>query len=268
MKGCMKIPSVFLLLSLCLLCYGEAKSSMPASEGSGQSLELGASYLHLRKSFLDFPIVWTSTMPVVSARYEATTGRFHHRVGLDYARSTYININGSRRWGHDSFSILGFGYDLIWCKLPVEERHRLGWGLGVSLENREITQRTEMAPGQYSKQTDHYFGVGPDAEFLWKLDQGKLRFRLSSLVSVPRASFGILQSDAGFTERSYLWWFNLRTDASYRNRILAGCDLLIRLSREVLVYGRTWRTTPDIDMFYSGGSMVFRSLEVSLNYSF
>jgi hypothetical protein len=260
-----RTSSVLLLLSFCLVHSGDAAC---ASAGSGQSLEIGVSYLHLRKSFLDFPMVWTSTLAVVSARYEVTAGKFLHRISFDYGRSTYININGSRRWGHNSFSVFGFTYDFIWRKLPVGGIQRLGWGLGFSLENQQISQRSEMNPGQYNQQKDHYFGVGPVGELIWKLGPGRLRFQLSPLMSIPRVSFGILRSDAGFTERSYLWWFGLKTGARYASTILANCELSVGLNRKAFVYGRTWRTTPQMDMFYSGGSIILSSVEVSLNYHF
>jgi hypothetical protein len=260
-----RTSSVLLLLSFCLVHSGDAAC---ASAGSGQSLEIGVSYLHLRKSFLDFPMVWTSTLAVVSARYEVTAGKFLHRISFDYGRSTYININGSRRSGHNSFSVFGFTYDFIWRKLPVGGIQRLGWGLGFSLENQQISQRSEMNPGQYNQQKDHYFGVGPVGELIWKLGPGRLRFQLSPLMSIPRVSFGILRSDAGFTERSYLWWFGLKTGARYASTILANCELSVGLNREAFVYGRTWRTTPQMDMFYSGGSIILSSVEVSLNYHF
>jgi hypothetical protein len=268
LKRCLKTLSASLLLPFWLMHPGEATSSVCNPPAGDESLEMGVSYLYLRKSFMDFPIVWKSTMPMVSASFRISSANYTHRISLHYARSTSIEVNGSRRWGDNSFSILGLNYHLTWYGLPHTEAQRFRWGLGVCLENMQIRQIVEISPGKYNRHEDHYFGVGPALELSWRLGQGQLGFGISSALSIPRASFGVVRSDAGFTQKSYLLWGDLKTNVYYRSTISARCDLVVKLNRVALVYGRTWRSTPKKDCFYSGGSFVFRSLEISLNCSF
>jgi hypothetical protein len=265
LKGCVRKSSLLLVLAVCLVHPGNA-ACFPV--GSGQSLEIGVSYLHLRKSFLDFPMVWTSTMPVVWAAYQVTAGKFRHRIGFDYGRSTYININGSRRWGRNSFRLLSFQYDLVWYGAPPDEGRRFCWGLGASLENTEIDQGTEVSPGKYARYADQFVGIGPTSDLLMRLGSGQLELALATLISIPGASYGILRSDAGFTDKCCLWWFDLRAGLYYAGPISNRLHLLVKLDRSVLVYGRTKDIALREDNFSSGGSTLCRSLHIGLRYDF
>lgn len=261
----------FLLFSLLLLSYlpfGMTAPSVWAWPEDGQNLSLGISYLDLQKSFLDFPITWKSTMPVMSASYQFSTGRFEYGISFLYGKSTYININDSKRWGSNGFSITGFNYNFIWYNSHPRENKRFYWGLGASLENIRINQKVEIDPKIFNNYEDHYLGCGPILELYWKSSRGKLGFDVSSALPIPGASFGILRSDLGFTEKSYLWWFDLKTVFYYNYSIWANCDLLLKLNRTVLVYGRSWRSMPTTESCYSGGSILLRHFEVSMNYNF
>jgi hypothetical protein len=213
-------------------------------------------------------MVWTSTMPVMSASYEVTLGKVRHRIGFDYGRSGYIDVNGSRRWGRNSFRVFSFQYDLLWYNAPPDAGRRFCWGLGASLENAEIDQRTEVSPGEYSRYADQLVGIGPALDLVIRTGSGQLRLALAVLGSIPGASYGVFRSDAGFTDKCCLWWFNLRTGLYYAGPISDRLDLLVRLDRSVRVYGRTNDIALREDNFSSGGSTLFRSLHIGLRYDF
>jgi hypothetical protein len=264
-KGCVKTSSIFLVLSLCL---AHSANAGDVSLGSDQSLGIGVSYLHLRKSFLDFPMVWTSTMPVITVDYVLTTGKFHHRIVFDYARSTYININDSRRWGRNSFRLLSFQYDLVWYGAAPSEGKKFCWGLGASLENMEIDQATEVSPGKHSRHADQLLGIGPTLDLLMRMGSGQLGLDLTTLISIPGASYGILRSDAGFTDKCCLWWFDLKTGLHYAGALSNRLDLLVKFERSIRVYGRTKDIMLREDNFSSGGSILCRFLHIGLRYNF
>lgn len=268
LKGYLEKIFIFILLVPSLGCPNAAISSTTGTAGRNQSLEIGASYLNLQKSFLDFPIRWKGSMPMIAARYGIITGEFRHRIGFHCGRSTYIEVNGSKRWGNNNFSIFGFSYDFIWYSLSDKEGQKFFWGLGASLRNMQIDQKTEISPGKYNKYEDHYFGIGPVVSLFWRLGRSELGSDLGSVLSVPRTSFGILRSDMGFTDKSLLWWFDVETHLYYEFAVSTRYHLVIRLNRSVLVYGRTVRNSPKMDNFYSGGSVIFKSVEMSLNHNF
>jgi len=207
-------------------------------------------------------------MPVVSVSYQIITGKFSHRFSLDYGRSSYIRVNDSMRWGKNNFSTLGVCYDFMWHKTRLRENPRFFWGLGARLENVEIGQQIEISPDKYNKYEDHYFGIGPTVSLFWKLGRARFGLGLGSIFSIPYASYGIMRSDVAFSGKSYLWGFGIKTNLYYKHRISRSCNLLIRLNRDVLVYGRTHRISLKPENFYSGGSVIFKSLEMALDYNF
>lgn len=259
---------LFLFLFFCMNYPDEAIFSKESFSESNQSLKVGISYLSLRKSFLDFPIVWKSTMPAFSLSYQMRYGKFYHQVSLDYGRSTFIDVNDSKKRGKNYFSILAFYYDFIWYKLRHVENPMFFWGLGACLENLEIVQKIEICPGKYNKCTDQYIGIGPKLKLFWTFHKAECGFSLGSILSIPYASFGTQNSNIAFTGKSYLWWLQITTNLYYKRRIWRGCDILIGLNRDGLVYGRTHRIPKKREHFYSGGSIIFRSLEMGLNHNF
>ncbi len=268
LKVHLKKTWIFLVLFFFLSCPTKASFPHHGFTANSQRLEVGISYLDLRKSFLDFPIEWRTTMPIVSLSYEFASRRFSHRLCLDYGRSSYIKVNDSRRWGKNNFSILGFQYDLLWRKKRRKENPVFFWGLGVSLENRRISQKTEMSPGSYNTYEDHYFGIGPTLSLLWRLGRAEFGLGLASSVFIPHASFGILRSDAAFSDRSYLHWVRIEADLHYRQRISEHYAISIELERDALAYGRTHEETIKPKNYYPYGSLLSRSVRIALSYNF
>lgn len=268
LKSYLKKLPIVLLLFLCFGCPNKVIFAKDSFSANNQSLEVGISYLDLRKSFLDFPVVWKSTMPIFSVSYQVITGRFYHRLSLDYGKSTYIDVNDSRRWGKNNFSFLGFSYDFLWYKQRHKENPRFFWGLGASLENIEIDQKLEISPAKYNRYEDHYFGIGPTVSLFWRLGRARFGLGLGSIFSIPYASYGIMRSDAAFTDRYYLWWVRMTTNVYYEHKIMRTCDLLIQFGRDALAYGRTHRKTWIPKRFYAYGSFLLKSLQISLRYNF
>lgn len=176
-------------------------------------------------------------MPVVSLSYEFASRRFSHRLCLDYGRSSYIKVNDSRRWGKNNFSILGFQYDLLWRKKRRKENPVFFWGLGVSLENRRISQKTEMSPGSYNTYEDHYFGIGPTLSLLCKLGRAEFGLDLGSSVSIPHASYSVFRSDVAFTDKCDLYWVKIGATLRYHRRIRRDYAVSIEFSRDSVAYG-------------------------------
>lgn len=268
MKSLSKKNLIFLFLFFCLNYSTGTIFSKDSFSKNNQSLKVGISYLNLRKSFLDFPIVWKSTMPILSLDYKITTGRFSYGISLDYGRSTYIKINDSKRWGKNSFSILAFNYDFIWHKQRHCKNPKFFWGLGASLENLEIAQKTEISPEKYNKYKDQYVGIGPILSLFWRISWAQFGFRFGSSTSIPYASFGIVHSDVAFTDKSYISWVKIRTDLYYQHKFLKTYDLLIEFSREALAYGKTRGMTYSTENLYPYGSFLFKSFQISLGYHF
>jgi hypothetical protein len=268
LKGFLIKTLIFLFLFLCLTYPNGIVFSKAGFSESEQSLQVGLSYLRFQKSFLDFPIVWKSTMPLFSASYQIDFGKFSLQISLDYGRSTFIDVNDLRKSGKNYFSILAFNYDLMWHKLRHTKNPIFFWGLGASLENLEIVQKIEICPGKYNKNKDQYWGLGPKLNLLWRFNKAQFVFSLGSVLPVPYASFGLTDSDIAFTSKSYLWWFEIKTNLYYKYRISRNCDLLVGFNRDAFVYGRTQRFSPKPDNFFAGGSYIFRSIEMALNYNF
>jgi hypothetical protein len=259
---------LFLFLFFCLNYPNGVIFSKENFSESNQSLKVGISDLNLRKSFFDFPIVWKSTMPVFSVSYQIIHGKFRQQISFNYGRSTFIDVNDSKKPGKNYFSILAFNYDLIWYKLRHRENPKFFWGLGASLENLEIVQKIEICPGKYNEYTDQYMGIGPRLDLLWKFTKVQCGFSLGSILSIPYASFSIMNSDVAFTNKSYLWWFKIKTNLHCQLRISKSFDFLVELSRDAFTYGRTHRKALKPERFYSGGSVIFKSLEMGLSYNF
>lgn len=268
LKSLIKKFLIFLFLFFCLNYPNGVIFSKESCLESNQSLKVGISYLSLRKSFLDFPIVWKTNMPIASVSYQITIGKFFHQISLDYGRSTYIKINDSKRWGKNGFSILAFNYDFIWYKLRHTENPRFFWGLGACLENLEIAQKLEISPGKYNKYKDQYVGIGPKLNLFWKFKQAQWGLDIDALFTLPYASFGIVNSDVAFTAKSYLWWFEIKTNLYYKHRISRCCDLFVEFHRNVSVYGRSYEIPSKLDDFYSGGTFIFKFVEMGLSYNF
>jgi hypothetical protein len=268
LKNSLKRFLILLFLFFCLNYPARVIFSKESFPENNQSLKLGISYLDLRKSFFDLPIVWKSSMPVLRASYQMTYGNFHQQISFDYGRSSSIDVNDSRKLGKNYFSILALNYDFVWYKSRHIENPRFFWGLGVSLENLEIVQKIEICPGSYSKNIDQYMGVGPAVSLLWTFQRSQYLLRLGSILSIPYASFGTKESNVAFTGKSYLWWFQIRTHFFYKHKVSKCCDLSIGFIRDVFVYGRCDRTPKKSEDFRSGGSIVFKAIEIGLNYNF
>lgn len=267
LKVHLKKTWIFLVLFFFLSCPTKASFPHHGFTANSQRLEVGISYLDLRKRFLDFPIEWRTTMPVVSLSYEFASRRFSHRLCLDYGRSSYIKVNDSRRWGKNNFSILGFQYDLLWRKKRRKENPVFFWGLGVSLENRRISQKTEMSPGSYNTYEDHYFGIGPTLSLLCKLGRAEFGLDLGSSVSIPHASYSVFRSDVAFTDKCDLYWVKIGATLRYHRRIRRDYAVSIEFSRDSVAYGTTREEALVPEKYYRGGSLLFRSLRVALEYN-
>jgi len=268
MKSFLKTFLIFLFIFLCLTYPNGKIFSKEISSERNQSLKVGIAYLNLRKSFLDFPIVWKTNMPIASVDYEMSTKRFSYRISIDYGRSTYIKINDSKRWGKNSFSILAFNYDFIWHKQRHCENPKFFWGFGVSLENLEIAQKLEIIPGKYNEYKDQYLGIGPALSLFWRLKKAQFGVRFGSSTSIPYASVGTMHSDVAFTDKAYISWVKIRTDLYYQYKVLKSYNLLIEFKREALAYGRSHTMTYSSENLYPYGSFLFKSLQMSLRYYF
>ena len=268
MKGFVKKSLILLLLFLGCNYPAEEIFANKVFTESNQNLSLGISYLNLRKSFLDFPIVWKSSMPVVSASYQMINKRFSFQISLLYGRSTYIDVNDCRKWGKNYFYIFVLDYDLLWHKLRYSKNPKFFWSLGATLENIEVVQKIEISSGKYDRCEDQCMGIGPKLNLLWKFNKVQLGFDLCSIFSIPFANSGIKDSDIAITNKSNLWWFEMKTNLFYKFRVSKRSGFLMGFNRNIFVYGRTQKASPKPDNFYSGGSYLFRYLEIVWNYDF
>ncbi len=268
MKG---YPASYPILVLVLFCLIYPVKSAPSAElisNNDQSIEFGISYLNLQKSFLDFPIVWKTTMPLVSFNYELNIGKFLLGFGFSYGKSTYISINDEKRWGRNNFSIWGFKYDFLWSNSGHGKKRGFLWGLGATLENVEIDQKIEISPGKFNKYEDRYLGIGPKLDLSWSRSRSNIGLSLASTVTLPCASTGTLLSDDAFSDKTYLSWVKITTCLYFQYRISGNYQICFQLDREALAYGRSHKMTYDRERVYPYGSFLMRSLLVSLKYHF
>lgn len=226
--------------------------------------------MHLRKSFLDFPIVWKSSMPVFSVSYQIIHGKFSHQTSLDYGRSTFIDVNDLRKLGKNYFSVLAFYYDFTWHKIRKVNEQKFFWGIGVGFENIEVKQKVSIAPGKYNQHIDEYMGTGPRITTFWKISQRKIRTGLdfSLTFTLPYASHRITRTDAAYSDRSYLWWIKLKANLLIQYRLSQTYSIDFMYKRDTWTYRTNHYKGLAFKISGLGGAFLLNSFCMNLNYQF
>jgi hypothetical protein len=237
---------------------------------TNQSLKVGISYLSLRKSFVYLPVTWKSRMMTEFLGYEMVNGKFWHSIEISYGKGAVIDVNGKRKGGHNSFTLLDFVYDFVWYRLRAAGEQKFFWGFGLSIQNMEIKQKIRVASDEYNEYKDEYLGFGPRFNTFYKFSRGKVLtgFDLCLTTTLPGLSSSIIKTEGIYSDKSYLLWVKLKTEIYCYYRLSKIYTFKFLFKRENWVYGRKQQPHYELHDFFSGGAYLLNSFGLNLSYNF
>jgi len=270
LKSLIKKFLIFLFLFFCLNYPNGVIFSKESYLESNQSLKVGISYLSLRKSFVYLPVAWKSKMMTEFLGYEMASGKFWHSIEIIYGKGAVIDVNGKRKGGDNSFTLLDFAYDFVWYRLRPAGEQKFFWGFGVSIGNLEVKQKTNVVSGKYNEHKDEYFGFGPRFNTFYKFSQGKVLtgFDLCLTTTLPGLSSSIIKTESVYSDKSYLLWVKLKTEIYCYYRLSKIYTFKFLFKRENWVYGRKQPPHYELHDFFSGGAYLLNSFGLNLSYNF
>jgi len=201
---------------------------------------------------------------------EQDDGKFWHSIEISYGKGAVIDVNGKRKGGDNSFTLLDFTYDFVWYRLHPKREQKFFWGLGFSIQNLEVKQKISIAPGKYNEHKDEYFGFGPRFTSFYKFSQGKILtgFDLGLTTTLPGVSRSIIKTEGAYSDKSYLLWVKLKTVIYCDYRLSKIYTFKFLFKRETWIYGRKQQSQYELHDFFSGGAYLLNSFGLGLSYNF
>lgn len=269
MKGYLKRYLIPLLLFV-RLTHADTATARDSLSENNQSVRAGISYSSFRKSFFHVPVEWKNRLMTAHLSYEFTYAKFCHSVEISYGRGGNFKINGKTREGNNTLCLWDISYDLTWQKLRAEGPQRFFWGLGVSIQNSEVRQRIDVAPGKFNEHKDEYFGLGPLFTAFYKFSDGKLltKVHLCVTTAVPGASRSTIKTEGVYSDDSYLLWFRIKSLLRVVYRLSGIYKLECEFKRQTYVYARSQRPEYKFHHLFSGGTYLLNSFGLGLQASF
>jgi len=202
--------------------------------------------------------------------YELTYGKFYFSIQMSYGQGPISDVGEERRPRNNSFSLLNCSYDFVWYRLRAAGEQKFFWGFGLSIQNLEVKQKVNIAPGRYNEHKDEYFGLGPRFSALYRFSEGKILtgFDLCLTATLPGASQSIIKTEGVYSDKSYLLWVKLNWSVYCDYRLSRLYTVKLSFERETWVYGRKQQPQYELHHFFSGGAFVVNTLGLRLGYNF